>query len=775
MQTILVGVYSLDMSSEVEQIKERIDIVEYIGRSVVLKKAGRNFTGLCPFHGEHTPSFNVSPDRQIFKCFGCGVSGDVITFVMQREGLDFSEALKILALEAGVELRARTVKEKEEDSLEDRLFEMHRLAAEFYHWLLVSHESGDEAREYLKGRGFEVSVGSLKNAGGETKSETGGKSGKGGKGGKGGKRVVEYAGDVVSYFKLGYAPKSWDSLGTFLFKKGYSVEEMRAGGLVVASEKSQRGYFDMFRGRVMFPLVDKVGRVVGFAGRVLGTDKTAKYINTAETAIFHKREFLFGFYQAKEDILKKGEAILVEGEMDMLSSFQAGVRNVVAVKGSALTEEQIGLLSRVSKKLLLCFDADTAGDMAMRKAIQLAESKGLEVKVIQVKVGKDPDECIRKGVSYWLESIESAVPYYDFLLQSAVKRHGVTGAEGKKRVVRDVLPQLLSIENIVERSHYVQRLSTIVDIPEQELVREVSKVQQSGSGGVSGAQRSSSRGDGGTESSGRSFGNSSGSGAGRSGGAGAGSGYRNTGGSTGGSWSGGGYAQSGSGSRSAQGGMGSGYGVGNGSRGAGGGNGYGQNGSGWKGSGGGRSGVGGASSGQQGYYSRAGSVSRPPVAMSKSITAEAGYLQKRHGLEEYFMALLVKLRRPVEGILKKVHVADIDDKSIKEVYTSYTNFFAEHQDAAVEDYLRSIDETILPIVDNLFLVDVPFESDEELRGELFVTIKNFKEMGIREDMRRVSLEIKQLEILGDMDRQIPVLQDKLGHLVERLGKLQQLV
>jgi DNA primase len=375
---------------------------------------------------------------------------------------------------------------------------------------------------------------------------------------------------------------------------------------------------------------------------------------------------LFGFYQAKEEIIKKGEAILVEGEMDMLSSFQAGVRNIAAVKGSALTEEQITMLGKVSKRLLLCFDADNAGDMAMRKAIQLAEAKGLEVKVIQVKMGKDPDECIRKGVQYWLESISDAVPYYDFLLQSAVRRHGVKNAEGKKSVVKDVLPQLSAIANLVERSHYLQRLSTLVDMPESELMQGLGKVGQSGS-------------------------------------------------------SGGGY-------------------------------GY------WGGQG-------------RSYTS---GITKPPNIASKQQAPDVAFLQKQHKLEEYILALLVKMRQPVDNVSKKVRIEDIDDKSVKEVYTSYIDFFATHSGAVVEDFLRSANDKILPILDTLFLVDIPFESDEELRAELFVTIKNFKELIIREEMRTVSLEMKRLEILGDSEKQIPVLQGRLGLLFERLGKLHQL-
>jgi DNA primase len=609
------------MNREIELIKEKIDIVEYVGRSVPLKKAGRNYTGLCPFHQEHSPSFNVSNERGIFKCFGCGVSGDLFTFVIQKDGLSFNEALELLAKEAGVELPRDRVRKKEDTSLEDRLYAMHEVAAEYYHYLLAKHEVAEEARTYLTNRGVKISSDPA---------------------------------EIVEQFKIGYAPRSWDSLGTFLLNKKFTVEEIVAGGLGVKSE-NQRGFYDMFRGRVMFPLYSKTGRIVGFAGRVLGTDKTAKYINTAETVIFHKREFLYGFYQARESIRRSGAVILVEGEMDMLSSVQMGIKNVVAVKGSVLTVEQIEMLSKVCNKLMLCFDADFAGDKAMRAAIDLAETKEMEVSVIQLVDGKDPDECIRKNPESWKQSIENAVRFYDYLIQSSLKRNSSKDPYGQQKIVKEILPHISNIKNMVIKSHYFQKLGTILDIPEKTLQM----------------------------------------------------------------WS--------------------------------------------------RQGVGQLPIQAQktvGLKTELVHNTSNPISAKDSGTTQ---------LEKYVIALLLKLSEPVEGLEKKLKADDIDDKNMLLVYNSYVAFFDIQTGKTVKDFLESaalLD--ILPVIDELFLIDVPFESDDDLRKELLISIKKLKEIVIRRKLREISLEIKQFELQGDNLGEIGKLQKQVDVLLGRLAKLQQL-
>jgi len=612
------------MDDAVLRVKEKVDIAEYIGRSVQLKKTGRNFTGLCPFHLEKSPSFNVSPERGVFKCFGCGVSGDLFSFVMQRDGLNFQEALKMLAQEAGVDLEERSSSgRKLQRSQEERYLEMHELATEYYHFLLAKHEVGQEAREYLEKRGL----------------------------------VLEKADGMLEKFKIGYAPRSWDAIGNYLVKKGYKPEEIIACGLGVKSENI-RGFYDMFRGRVMFPLYDKSGRVVGFAGRVLGNEKTAKYINTAETPIFHKRDFLFGYFQAKDFIRRKGEVVLVEGEMDMLSSYKVGVKNVVAVKGSVLTEEQIELLGRLCNKLLLCFDADFAGDKAMRKAIELAESKGMEIKVVQLSAGKDPDECIKKGVQLWIDSVTNAVPFYDFLIQSGLKRHNVIEPFGKRDFLNELFPHISSIKDLIVRSHYLQRMSILVDMPEKQIeqfMRSNSQVAQF----------------------------------------------------------------------------------------------------------------------KPGFHKPdVQTVSKLVIKRVERPDERTSLFNKVHRLEWYVLALLLRMKEPIVGLDKKLAVEDIDDKKVRLVYNLYIDFFATRPDNYIDDFLQSVHgEDVLPVIDDIFLIDVAFESDNELSNELFTTAKTIKELALKEKIRLVSLEMKKSEISGTSDIDIEGLQKEIFSLHERLGRL----
>ncbi|GIW59208.1 MAG: hypothetical protein KatS3mg087_0274 [Patescibacteria group bacterium] len=282
--------------------------------------------------------------------------------------------------------------------------------------------------------------------------------------------------EIVKIFQLGYAPSGWRNLADFLLKKGYSLNELFDSGMVGGDRKKGKErevrYFDMFRGRLMFPLMNKVGKVVGFSGRVMDGSKP-KYINTAETALFHKREFLFGFYQARETIRSENSVIVVEGEMDMLSSFRVGVKNVVAVKGSALTVEHLQLIGKFTKRLLLCFDADKAGDMAQIRAINDAIERGFEVKVIQLAEGKDADEVIRRDAQDWREAIKNAVPFYDFLIDAAVRRYGVSSAQGKSQISKEILPIIKQIGDLITQTYYVQKLAALLEVDEEMVERMV--------------------------------------------------------------------------------------------------------------------------------------------------------------------------------------------------------------------------------------------------------------------------------------------------------------
>jgi len=422
---------------QIEQVRGKVDIVELISQQVALKKAGRNFKANCPFHEEKTPSFMVSPERQIFKCFGCGEGGDVYGFLMKMEGMEFGEALRTLADRVGVKLKSyRPTKEQQ---IRERLLEINHLTSEYYHYLLMEHKLGKNALQYLMKRGIRKAL--------------------------------------MKTFKLGYSPNEWEGLQGFLVKKkGYRPQELEMAGLVI---KGRRGYYDRFRNRVMFSLFDHRSRVVGFAGRVFEEEmREAKYMNTPETNLYHKSEVLYGLEITKKYIKKVNKAVVVEGELDVISSYQAGVKNVVGIKGSALTESQVGLLKRFCENVALALDADVAGDKAARRGIELAEQAGLGVRVIELKYGKDPDECSQKSSRLWKESVKAAVPIYDFYITSAVERFGVKTPEGKRKVSDEATGVLAEISNQVIKAHYVKKLAGVLEVSEVAVATEVEKAEK---------------------------------------------------------------------------------------------------------------------------------------------------------------------------------------------------------------------------------------------------------------------------------------------------------
>jgi DNA primase len=424
------------MVDQVEEIKDKVDIVQLISEYLPLKRAGRNWKALCPFHSEKTPSFMVNPERGIFKCFGCGKGGDAFTFLQEMEGIEFPEALRILAKRTGVKLARRLPDERYQER--ERLYEINALASRFYAYLLEKHEVGAPARAYLK------------------------------------KRKITKA--AIETFKLGYAPRSWENLRRFLVKKGYRDEEVEKAGLIIRSKK-KRGWYDRFRGRVMFPLTDHRGNIRGFAGRLLDPEaKEAKYVNTPETPIYVKGNLLYGLDVAKESIRRSRQAVVVEGETDMIASYAAGVKNVVAIKGSALTEGQIRLLKRYAEEILLALDADLAGDEAARRGIELAERAGLAVKMVDIPVGKDPDECVRKDPKAWTKAVKEAVSVYDFVIDRAVKRHGGDNAEAKQQIAQDVLPFIAGISAPILQAHYRQKVAGILEMSEEVVVEAMKKI-----------------------------------------------------------------------------------------------------------------------------------------------------------------------------------------------------------------------------------------------------------------------------------------------------------
>ncbi len=409
------------MEDQVEEVKRKTDIVGTVGQYVSLKKMGRHHKGLCPFHAEKTASFTVNEEMGFYKCFGCGAGGDVIKFLMEIEGVDFRDALERLADKAGVKL---ITKRYEGGEQKQKLLEVMDLTARYYHWLLTEGKSGEKARKYLTDRGI-----------GEK---------------------------LIKTFNIGFALPGWDNLIKYLVKKKNYKEELLESAGLINKKTGGSGYFDKFRGRIMFPLLDAGGKVVGFSGRILPElekENEPKYLNSPETEIYHKGRMLFGFYQAKQTIREKKRVVLVEGQTDLISSFGAGVSESVAVGGTALTEDQIEMISRLAKTIYLSFDADEAGLLAIKRAVEMAEKRGLDVKVVQIEGGKDPDEVARKYPNKWKEMVEKAVDVYDFVMTKAMKKYDKNNVHGIKKITEEVVPFLSKIENSVVREVWIRKFA----------------------------------------------------------------------------------------------------------------------------------------------------------------------------------------------------------------------------------------------------------------------------------------------------------------------------
>jgi len=409
--------------SQVDEIKKRIDIVEYIGTYVTLKNTGRNFHGLCPFHAEKTPSFVVSPDRQIWHCFGaCAEGGDLLSFVMKLEGISFVEALSNLAQLAGVTLDTTNIsddswKEKE------KLFSVNNRAAEFFHYILTTHSIGKKAREYLLSRGLNQGL--------------------------------------ITQFQIGYAPDSWRSLYTYLTKKKIAKQTIVETGLVV---QGKQGVYDRFRGRIMFPLKDIRGHILGFSGRILeASDKGAKYINTPETTLYHKRETLYGIDRAIEAIRKTKEVILMEGEFDVILAHREGFTNAVAIKGSALTTEQLQLLGRIVNTLVFALDMDKAGTEAIKRGIELAEKTQKALYVLAPLSGKDPADIFLLHPHEFKNAYKHKETIYDFLLRMVLAKFDATTLYGRKAIIDEIIPFLSSINNPVIYDFFIKQLASKTD------------------------------------------------------------------------------------------------------------------------------------------------------------------------------------------------------------------------------------------------------------------------------------------------------------------------
>lgn len=441
----------------VDEIKERLDITEYIGRHIQLQKSGRYFKGLCPFHTEKTPSFFVFPDRQSWHCFGCNRGGDLFTFVMEFEGLDFRGALEELARRAGVELKPLTPEQVEAETEAERLRGVLNAATEYYHTLLLTAPQAAHAREYLKRRGFTR--------------------------------------ETLETFRLGYSLESWDALRTHLMGQGYSISEQVKAGMLVQKEETPggelRGTYDRFRDRVMIPICDRRGQVIAFGGRVLNPEAQPKYMNSPQTLLFDKSKVLFGYHLAGQAIRAADTAVIVEGYMDVMIPYQAGYQNVVAPMGTALTEAHLKQLQRLTQRFVLALDPDAAGVHGTLQGLETARAtlerewtpvfdpRGLvgyegrlkaDIRVASLPDGVDPDELILENPQRWETLIAASQPVVRFYFQQLLKQENPNEPKGKARIVDAMLPLLADIANGVEREAYVQEVALRLNLDARALL-----------------------------------------------------------------------------------------------------------------------------------------------------------------------------------------------------------------------------------------------------------------------------------------------------------------
>lgn len=420
-----------------DEIKQRVDIAELVGEYVPLKPAGPSrFRGLCPFHTEKTPSFHVSADKQIWHCFGCNEGGDCFAFLMKIEGMDFPEALMHLGKKVGVEV-ARY--DKAETNEKRRLADINELAAKYYRKVLQDAPLAQAARDYLAKRGISDAL-----------AET---------------------------FGLGFAPDAWDSLTGFLASRGFQPLELEKAGLALR-RRDGTGIYDRFRARVMIPLCDQHGSVVGFTGRVMpgAPDDVAKYMNSPETAIYHKGRMLYGLHLAKQAIKREGKVIIVEGNLDVIASHKAGVEHVVGSSGTALTDDQLALLKRFTSTIVFSFDADAAGFKAAQRGIALARQNGFDVRVavLPADAGKDPDEAVQKNPDLWRAAAAKTAPIMQYVIDRAVVGKDLSNVDDKRAVAAMVMPELGQIKDVIEREHWLQTVSDLLRTDIDVLRRAVS-------------------------------------------------------------------------------------------------------------------------------------------------------------------------------------------------------------------------------------------------------------------------------------------------------------
>jgi DNA primase len=423
------------MGTDLEEIKSRLNIVDVLGEYIRLEKAGSNFRALCPFHNEKSPSFMVSEEKQFWHCFGCQKGGDIFAFVMEMEGLGFREALTLLADKAGVKLQGYDPQKAEQ---KNRTLEILELATKFYEVQLWKGDGKTNILRYLRQRGLND--------------------------------------ETIKEFRLGYAPKGWRNVIQFLEKRGYKIEEILRTGLVVKKENST-DHYDRFRERIMFPIADYSGKIVGYSARVApgGDESQAKYVNTPETEVYHKSRILYGIDKAKSDIKAQDFVLLVEGNMDVIAASQAGIKNVVAVSGTALTADQIGIIKRYTPKIKMFFDMDSAGYEATKKSMKLCFASDMQVEVVSIENGKDAADMAKDDPEKLKSAVKNSKNAMEYLLDDSLHKFDKNKIEDKRKISELMMDMVSGIANSVEKSHWIKTIAQKLETTEAALTDAIKK------------------------------------------------------------------------------------------------------------------------------------------------------------------------------------------------------------------------------------------------------------------------------------------------------------
>ncbi|MBR0261635.1 MAG: DNA primase [Selenomonadaceae bacterium] len=427
---------SAELDEFVERVAERTDIYSVVSRYVQLTQKSGRYWGRCPFHNEKTASFSVSADKGLFYCFGCGAGGNVFKFLSLIENITYFEAVKLQAQRLGIDLPAKKSSPEEDRRRreEKTLLKINEFAQDFYHECLIKTARGEVGRKYLTARGITA--------------------------------------ETIENFKIGYAPEEWENLLPKLTRQGFSPGQLETVGLI-AKRKNSPGYYDRFRNRIMIPIADIFGHVVGFGGRVLGSedDTTPKYLNTPETVLFNKRNLLFGLDKSNRAISTAGAAVVVEGYMDAISLFSAGIKNVVATLGTAFTPEHVKLILRYARKIIFCYDSDEAGQRATIRALPIVQAAGAEVFVITIPDGKDPDEFVRKhGKEEFDALIKNAEPLIDYRMNYVLARADLSMIRGKSQALQEIFPVIEKIDKTSTRNEYLKKIASAFFMDERDVV-----------------------------------------------------------------------------------------------------------------------------------------------------------------------------------------------------------------------------------------------------------------------------------------------------------------